>query len=182
MKFSGSKFIILVLDVEYIFLAANDVGLLHDIKKFLSKNFKMKDMSEASYMMGIEIFRDRSLGLLGLSQRTYVEKVLERFRMERCSRGIVPIWKGDKFSEMQCPKNNLEWKAMDSILYASVVRSLMYVQTCTWLEISFSTGMLGQYLSNLGMSNWKVAKKILRYFYNALRIAYLHTKGQTVLR
>ena len=50
MKASGSKFIILVLYVDNILLAANDVGLLHDIKKFLSKNFKIKDMSEASYV------------------------------------------------------------------------------------------------------------------------------------
>ena len=85
MKVSGSKFIILVLYVEDILLAANDVGLLHELKKFLSHNFEMKDMGEASYMIGIEIFYHRSQGLLGLYQRTYIEKVLERFRMERCS-------------------------------------------------------------------------------------------------
>ena len=68
-----------------ILLAANDVGLLQDIKKFLSKNFEIKDMSEAFYVIGIEIFHDKSQGLLGLSPRTYIEKVLERFRMERCS-------------------------------------------------------------------------------------------------
>jgi len=30
--------------------------------------------------------------------------------MESCSAGIVPIQKGDKFSQMQCPKNDLERK------------------------------------------------------------------------
>ena len=63
--------------------------------------------------------------------------------MERCSIGIVPIQKGDKFNEMQCPKNDLVRRTMESIPYASVVRSLMYVQTCTWLDISFFIGMLG---------------------------------------
>ena len=91
MNVSGSKFIILVLYVDYIFRVANDVGLLHDIKKFLYKNFEMKGMGEASYVIGIEIFHDRSQGPLGLSQRTYIEKVLERFRMERYSIRIVPI-------------------------------------------------------------------------------------------
>ena len=32
-------------------------------------------------MIGIEIFRDRSQGLLGLSQKSYINKVLERFGM-----------------------------------------------------------------------------------------------------
>ena len=75
MKVSGSKFIILVLYVDDILLAANDMGLLHNVKKFLSETFEMKDMNEASYVIGIEIFRDRSQGLLGLSQKAYINRV-----------------------------------------------------------------------------------------------------------
>lgn len=108
MKVSGRKFIILVLYVDDILLAANDFALLHDVKKFLSNKLEMKDMGEASYVIGIEIFRNRSQGLLGMSQKGYMNKILERFRMDKCSGGTVPIQKGDKFSQMQCPKNELE--------------------------------------------------------------------------
>jgi len=163
MKVSESKFIILVLYVDDILLATNDIGLLHDVKKFLSNKFEMKDMGETSFMIGIEIFRDRSQGLLGLSQKSYINKVLERFRMEHCSAGIVPIQKGDKFSQMQCPKNDLERKTIESIPYASVVGSLMYVQTYTRPDISFAVGVLDQYQSNLGIDYWKAAKKVFRY-------------------
>ena len=104
MKVSGSKFIFLVLYVDDILLATNDLGLLHQTKKYLSQNFEMKDMGEATYVIGIEIFRDRSQGLLGLSQKTYINKILERFIMEKCLAGVVPIQKGDKFNAMQCPK------------------------------------------------------------------------------
>lgn len=103
----------------------------------------MKDMGEDGYVIGIEIFRDRSQGLLGLSQKAYINKVLERFKMEKCSATPVPIQKGDKFSLMQCPKNELERKEMESIPYASNVGSLMYAQTCTRPDISFAVGMLG---------------------------------------
>ncbi|KAM3219756.1 hypothetical protein P3L10_024287 [Capsicum annuum] len=67
LKVNGSKFIMLVLYVDEILLATNDLGLLYDTKKYLSNNFEMKDMGEASYVIEIEIFRDRSQGLLGLS-------------------------------------------------------------------------------------------------------------------
>lgn len=60
MKVSGSKFIILILYVDDILRATNDFGMLHKNKNFLSKNFEMKDIGEASYVIGIEIFRDRS--------------------------------------------------------------------------------------------------------------------------
>ena len=114
-------------------------------------------------MIGIEIFRDRSQGLLGLSQKTYINKILERFNMEKCSAGVVPIQKGDKFNAMQCPKNELEREQMRNIPYASVVGSLMYAQTCTRPDISFAVGMLGMYQSNPDLDHWKAAKKIMRY-------------------
>jgi len=56
LKASGSKVIFLILYVDDILLATNDFSLLHDTKKFLSSNFEMKDMGEASYVIGIEIF------------------------------------------------------------------------------------------------------------------------------
>ena len=70
----------------------------------------MKDMTEATYVIGIEIFRDKSQGLLGLSQKSYINKVLKRFRMEKCSSSIVSIQKGNKFSLMRHTKNKLEHK------------------------------------------------------------------------
>ena len=64
-KVSGSKICFLILYVDDILLATNDKGFLHEVKQFLSKNFDMKDMGEASYVIGIKIHRDRTRGLLG---------------------------------------------------------------------------------------------------------------------
>ena len=75
-KVSGSKICYLVLYMDDILLATNDVGTLYEVKQFLSKSFDMKDMGEASYVIGIKIPRERSRGILGLSQDTYINKVL----------------------------------------------------------------------------------------------------------
>ena len=83
--------------------------------------------------------------------------------MDKCSTSPIPIQKGDKFSLMQCPKNDLERKQMENIPYTSVVGSLMYAQTCTRPDISFAVGMLGRYQINPGLEHWKTAKKVLRY-------------------
>ena len=81
---------------------------MHEVKQFFTENFDMKDMGEASYIIGIEIHRDRSLGILGLSQKAYINKVLERFRMKSCSPSVAAIVKGDKFCQDQCPRNDSE--------------------------------------------------------------------------
>jgi hypothetical protein len=153
----------LILYVDDILLASSDLGILHETKKFHSKNFEMKDMDEATYVIGIEIFRDRSHGTLGLSQKAYIERVLERFKMENCFASVAPIKKGDKFYLMQCPQNELERKQMEEIPYASAIGSLRYAQTCTRPNISFAVGMLGRCQSNPGIDHWKATKKVMRY-------------------
>ena len=61
------KLIILVLYVDDILLACNDKNMLHETKNFLSSHFDTKDLGEDSYILGIEIHRDRAQGVLGLS-------------------------------------------------------------------------------------------------------------------
>jgi len=56
------KVIFLILYVDNILFATNDLGLLSETKKLLSNRFERKDMGEAYYVIGIEIFRDRSQG------------------------------------------------------------------------------------------------------------------------
>jgi hypothetical protein len=65
-KFKNGKFIFLVLYVDDILLASSDVHVLLETKGFLSSHFDMKDQGEASYVLGIEIHRDREKGVLGL--------------------------------------------------------------------------------------------------------------------
>ena len=51
-KFSGSKNIFLDLYVDDILLANNDIGLLHETKRFLARKFDMKDLGDASFCIG----------------------------------------------------------------------------------------------------------------------------------
>ena len=104
----GSKYIFLVLYVDDILLASNNIGLLHETKKFLAKNFEMKNLGETYFVLGIQIHWDRFRGIHGLSQKSYTKKVLKRYDMQDYRLGDTPVAKGDKFSLNQCPKNDFE--------------------------------------------------------------------------
>ncbi|RVW89978.1 Retrovirus-related Pol polyprotein from transposon TNT 1-94 [Vitis vinifera] len=125
LKFSGSKFIILVLYVDDILLASSDVELLHETKRFLSSKFDMKDLGYASFVLGIQIYKDNSRGILGLSQKSYINKVLSRFDMSNYAPEDTLVAKSDKFSLHQCPKKELERKNMEWFPYVSTVGSLI---------------------------------------------------------
>jgi hypothetical protein len=72
VKIKWGMFIILVLYVDDILLASNDKNLLFETKEFLSSNFDMKDLGDVSYVLRIEIQRDRTKGVLVLSQKAYI--------------------------------------------------------------------------------------------------------------
>ena len=55
-------------------------------------------MNEATYVIDIEIFRDKSQGLLGLSQKGYINLILEKFNMYLCSANDTPITRGENFN------------------------------------------------------------------------------------
>ena len=139
----------------------------------------MKDLREASYIFGIQTLRDRPSGIMRLSQQTYNERILKMFNMQLCSSGKAPIVKGNRFSKGQCPQNDIERDQMKAVPYYSVVDSLMYAQVCTHPDIAFVVGMLGKYLSDPGQSQWKGAKKVLRYLQGTkdlmLTYRYTHT-------
>ena len=58
----------------------------------------MKNLGDASFVLGIQICRDRSHDILGLSQKSYIKKVFKRFGIQDCKLGGTLLSKKDKFS------------------------------------------------------------------------------------
>nr|GEU99737.1 hypothetical protein [Tanacetum cinerariifolium] len=58
VKVSGSVVVFLVLYVDNIVLIGNDIPMLQSVKDWLGKCFAMKDLGDASYILGIKIYRE----------------------------------------------------------------------------------------------------------------------------
>ena len=106
---------------------------------------------------------NRAKRLLGLSQETYIKRMLERYHMQDSKPMDTSVDKSLSLSRDMCPKISEEKKKMSKILYASVVGSLMYTMMCTRPDISYVVGLVSRYQSNLGQKHWMKIKRILRY-------------------
>nr|XP_010906240.1 uncharacterized protein LOC105033231 [Elaeis guineensis] len=137
LKVNESKFIFF-LYVDDILLASSDINVLHETKSVLSKAFDMKDLGKVSFVLGIKIHGDRPRGVLELSQKAYIERVLAKFNMQGSKPGDVPIIKGEVLSKKSYPKNEIKRKSMKNIPNASAIGSLMYAQVYTRLDIAFA--------------------------------------------
>jgi hypothetical protein len=92
--------------------------------------FSMKDLGETVYILGIKIYRDRSKRLIGLSQSTYIDKVLNRFSMQNSKKRFLPMNYGAQLSKTQCPLTTDEQSIMSRVPYASAISSIMYAMLC----------------------------------------------------
>lgn len=81
LEIVGAFLIYHVLYVNDILLIENNVLTLQAIKAWLGKCFSMKELGDKTYVLGIKIYRYRSKKLIGLSQSTYLDKILEKFKM-----------------------------------------------------------------------------------------------------
>ena len=124
-KDEESAVVFLILYVDDILLIGNDVGVLSTVKVWLASNFDMKDLGEASYILGIKLLRDRKNKTIGLSQASYIDKVLTRFSMSDSKKGFLPFRSGITLSQSQCPKTPKEINSMIYLMLRQSVASSM---------------------------------------------------------
>nr|GFC05968.1 hypothetical protein [Tanacetum cinerariifolium] len=101
--------------------------------------FAMKDLGEATYILGIKIYRYRSRWLIGLCQSAYIEKILKRYHMENSKRGSIHMQDKLRLSKSQGASTPAELKSMQNVPYAS---------------------------ANPGDLHWATVKNILKYLKN----------------
>ncbi|KAL0329191.1 UNVERIFIED_CONTAM: Retrovirus-related Pol polyprotein from transposon TNT 1-94 [Sesamum radiatum] len=109
-----------------------------------------KDMGESSYILGIKIYRDRSRRMLGLTQSSYIEKVLKKFKTENSNKGFLPMRHGIMLSKKESPKPDEDLKRILDILYASAVESIQYVVPCTRPDVAYALSVKSRYQLILG--------------------------------
>ncbi|KAJ9551062.1 hypothetical protein OSB04_015107 [Centaurea solstitialis] len=136
-----------------IAISALKVGIL-ETKKYLSSNFKMKDLGEVDTILGIKVKRSESQ--FSLSQSHYIEKILTKFQHLNIKEFNTPF-----DSSMKLDKNS--GRAVAQLEYASAIGCMMYAMHCTRPDIAFGVSRLSQFTSNPGTDHWKAVGRVLGY-------------------
>ena len=151
IKQHKDKYVLLSLYLDNTIIVGNNLKFVQTIKMWLSSTFEMKDMREASYILGVKIHRDRSNILVALSQEHYIKKILEWFNMQGCNPIDTPFERGENLSKEMSRKTPEEKRKMSNVPYSNAIGSLMYATMCTSLSICYAVGMVSHYQANLGM-------------------------------
>ncbi|KAI4332243.1 hypothetical protein L6164_017167 [Bauhinia variegata] len=138
-----------VVEEDDMLIASKNREEINRLKAQLSKEFEMKDLGEAKKILGMEITRDRKRGILFLTQKQYLKKVLQRFSITEKTKPVsTPLALHFKLSASQCPKTKEEEEYMSKVPYSNAVGSLMYAMVCTRPDISHAVGIndVGQHI------------------------------------
>ena len=72
-----------------ILLIGNDVEFSGKRKGVFERSFSKKDLGEATYILGIKIYKYRSRHLIRLSTSTYLNKILKGFQNGPVKEGVL---------------------------------------------------------------------------------------------
>jgi hypothetical protein len=132
------------------------------VKKLFVSKYKMKDLGDVNWILGMKLTRDRTQGVLSLDQSLYLHKVLARFNMSDCKPVPTPET-SLKLSMDQCPTCDEEKGDMGDVPYESAVGSLLYAAIGTRPDIAHAVNVISKFMKNPGQAHWLAAKRILRY-------------------
>ncbi|WMV38941.1 hypothetical protein MTR67_032326, partial [Solanum verrucosum] len=153
-KAKGSSFTTILIYVDYILLTGNNLQEIERIKRFLLKCFRIKDLGELKYFLGIEFSRSKKV--ISMSQRKYAIEILQ-------DSGILGA-KPEKFPMEQ----NLKLASTDGIIlndptkYRRLVGRLIYL-TVTRPDIVNSVRTLSQFMHEPKKPHWDVVVRIVNY-------------------
>ena len=153
-----------VIYVNDILLIGNDVDVLTSVKFWLAKQFDMKDLGKANYVLGIQLFRDRKNKMIAISQNSYIDKVLKKFSIQNSKKGEQHSRTGVTLSMDDYLKTFKEKEYIEKVPYASCLGSLTYAMISTRPNICYKIGIVSQYQSNPEPNHWVAIKHILNYF------------------
>ncbi|GJX53915.1 retrotransposon protein, putative, ty1-copia subclass [Tanacetum coccineum] len=141
-KASGSNVTFLILYVDDIIIMGNHIPSLQSVKDYLGKCFAMKDLGEATFILGIKIYRDRSKRLIRLSQNAYMDKILKRYKMDNSKTVVIS----------PCRKTCLEQIKVCSNAIKSTTESLLHkLNYIAASEAEMEAVWIRKFISGLGI-------------------------------
>jgi hypothetical protein len=155
--------VIVPVFLDNITLASKSKEKIAEIKALLAQRFKLRDLGPTSFLLGIQIDRERSARTLHLSQRQYTLDLLDRFGFAECSPVSTPLDPGSRLDMSQCPQTPEDNKFMRDKPYVSAVGVLIYLAIATRPDIAHAVGVLCRFMSKPGPAHWKAAKHLFRY-------------------
>ena len=160
---SGGRVILVAVYVDDLSLACNCLVWLDRIKQQLSIRFNITDGGELSYILQMEVHRDRGQRILYLSQRKYISDICKEYCPKVVENRVpkTPMVPG-KFL-IEGPVLTKQQEQELGIKYRHLVGALAHVQRGTRPDIANAVRELSRCLNCYNQEHFKAALRVVNY-------------------
>ncbi len=132
-------------------------------------SFKMKDLGEIHWFLGLEITHNQPRHLIFISQSCYITEVVSHFGFSNSCPVSTPMASNPKLGLHSQPE-----PTVNTHKYQSCIGSVMYAMLGTHPDIGYMITKLSQYLSNPGEEHWMAINHLLCYLNStkSLKLVY----------
>lgn len=157
-KKDSTSFTAILVYVDDLVLAGNDLTEIHAIKSLLDRKFSIKDIGELKYFLGFEVARSH-LGI-SLYQRKYSLDLLQDTGLLGCKPSSTPMHPKIKIGK------DIGTRLSNPSSYRRLIGKLLYL-THTRPDICYAVSRLSQFLETPTDIHQQAALRIIRYLKNA---------------
>jgi hypothetical protein len=163
VKQSSKLLLIVIVYVDDLIIMADNLEHMDEFKATLMKEYKISDLGELHYCLGIEFKRNRAQRTITMNQGKFIKQVLEDFGMEDCKPIGTPLDVNCKLLKLSDEEAKACEREMQGIPYKQAVGSLMYAMVGTRPDLAYPQSVVSQFMSNPSPTHWMAVKRIMRY-------------------
>lgn len=150
---------VFLLYVDDIFIVRNNIEEIEKLKKFLNEKFKLKDLGQLKYFIGLENARNEQG--ISLNRRHYALQLLKDTSFLASKPSSTPI---DANVKLRKESGEL---LDDPAQYKRIIGQLLYL-TITRPDLSYSVTYLNQFMSSPRIPHLNVVHWELQYVKNTV--------------
>ncbi|XP_059315470.1 uncharacterized mitochondrial protein AtMg00810-like [Lycium ferocissimum] len=140
----------------------SSMKLIQELKSVLHSHFKMKDLGDLKYFLGIKVLRSKS-GIL-LTQRKYALELISDSGLGGAKFASTPLEQNVKLTTVDHDKyteKSYDPPLKDITGYQRLVGRLLYL-TISRPDISFTVQMLSQFMQQPKALHWEATLRLIR--------------------
>ena len=182
-KIIDGKLVLATIYVDDILIACSDTSITQSIKDQLAETYKMKDMGEMDWYLGMRCKRNKKTGDIKLDQTKYIDDVISKF----------DLWLGTEKNRVVPMQPNLvlsKWTQeyddgltekqehlVKNFPYRQIIGSLLYMSIWTRPDISYAIGKLSKFNNHPTVEAIYATQWLLQYVRFTKHLGLTFIKG-----
>uniref|UniRef100_A0A3Q7FM93 Reverse transcriptase Ty1/copia-type domain-containing protein n=1 Tax=Solanum lycopersicum TaxID=4081 RepID=A0A3Q7FM93_SOLLC len=174
--------VIILVYVDDLLITGNNTQLIAEVKVCLYKQFKLKDLGELKFFLGIEVLR--SFGGVIFNQRKYILELIAEAGLTGAKPAVTPMESNLRLTSVEHDQAN--GYVNDDVLhditsYQRLVGKLLYA-TMTRPDISYAVQTLSQFMQSPKKSHMEAATRVIRYLKGSVgQGIWLHSEPTNII-